>query len=62
MKTLRRLVACLLSLLPCIAQAQEVPNAPTGRIEQRYFAAGPSAVVSAQEFACCDRSGYAYDI
>jgi len=62
MKSIPLLCCGLLHLLSCVASAQEVPNAPTGRIEQRYFADGPSAVVSTPEFACCDRSGYAYDV
>lgn len=45
-----------------VAGAQDVPNAPTGAIEQQFYAPGPWAVTAAPNFACCDSSGQAYDL
>lgn len=48
---------------PPVAQPPgDFPNAPTGAIEQKYFADGPWAVTAVENFACCDRWGNAFDV
>jgi hypothetical protein len=43
-------------------EGRNVPNYPTGPIEKTYFSAGTWAVTYQPAFACCDSSGYAYDL
>ena len=44
------------------AQAPLPPNYPTGEIELTYYQPGPWQVDYAQAAACCDSSGFAFDL